>query len=81
MGLTLTWSLGTIRAGSNHSIYGDDYDSVVSIIRTGDSIYLFGAIGELKLSDYRTLVRLLKKQGVKTISWERSNGKSIFKKL
>lgn len=75
--ITTDWVVGVIRVGSADTFRGPvpntKYDFVVSIIREGDSAFLYGAAGEFNRAMYKKIVEALRAQGIYKVRWERLN--------
>ena len=72
MGLTVDWVVATIRIGDNHKKYGDDFETVVSVMKIGsDMAYLYGASGAIPVSVYKEIMAELRDLGFKHMKYDR----------
>ena len=54
----------------------DDYAAVVSVIwPSDDSVYLYGAMGELPHNQYAGMLQMLYEKGAETAEMKRANGR------
>jgi hypothetical protein len=71
MGATLHWTSAQIRLGSEHHVYGDPYQAIITVQRIGDTAHLSGGCGVMPRKGQRDVLRLLKDAGIKRLVWER----------
>jgi hypothetical protein len=71
--VVIEWNIGVVRGGPGTEKFGDPYNFVCTIIRTGDDAYIMAACGEFNTDIYRSIASELKKIGVKNVTWDRKN--------
>lgn len=81
MGVTIHWLEGQIRQGPDHKQYGDDWTTIITIQRVGDTAHLSGGRGKLPREAQLEIMRSLYREGFRWVSWERSKrGKMLPRK-
>lgn len=71
MKANLEWTSGVIRAGREFEKYGDPYEFACTVLRIGDTAYIFGAAGEFSRKTYEAIREELKSHGIAHVEWSR----------
>jgi len=80
VGVTFHWLEGQIRQGPDHKKYGDDWTTIITIQRVGDTAHLSGGSGKLPREAQLEIMRGLYREGFRWVSWERSKRGNMLPK-
>lgn len=73
MPISIEWTFAILRAGDEHNKFGDPYDTVAILIKSGDEYYACAMAGNLSMKTYREFLRLLKELGITNVKWDKKN--------
>jgi len=83
MGCEIEWLAGVMRLGKDFQRYGDPYEFLCGVARSGDTISFIGASSETIASivgERETIRALLRPLGIKRVRWSRlRDGKEIWR--
>jgi hypothetical protein len=60
-----------IRMGPEHKKLGDPFDFSCTVVKAGDTAFIYSGVGELNKDRMREIGRELKRQGFKFVEWVR----------
>ena len=70
----LSYKIGLVRVGENFREFGDSYEIVCTVLRSGDSCHIIGMAGKagtFNREAFRAIRDALAEEGVFSATWER----------